>query len=337
MRGLLVLLVACGSTEPVPREPVAAPPPPPPTISILDAAPAVDAPSTGEGIVLRGDPGAELQLARFARPAISPDGTRVVTTSDKEVVLWDADHGRVLQRWPVVAESVQFLPDGRVLVTLKTTIELFAADGARTVIGEGTGGALASPDGAWIACESRQELVMFSLRGERTVLVKRPRQFGLPAFSPDSSRFFVVVEDRDHVIPEDTVGAQIFDRGKTGWKLATKRTLATVAGVGHAAMRTREMILLNDRIINLTTGVEASRAGRSVDAVSSDGRAVLLSDHTGMSYWFELVVGNNLGEPIAVARPPAANRGHAIAVSARGHVVWCTRADCVVGPPLPGL
>ena len=280
-------------------------------------------------------PNAEIQLSRFSPTiAITANGSHVAMVVGKsDVALFDAATGKQLQRWQLGAESVQFVSDGHLWVTTRHKLHVLSVDGGDETLWNAEGGALATNDGAWVASIDSGVLTIRATRGKPQVLMRKLRAIQTMVFSGDGGRFCVVTNESTDDTPSGNTTLTIFDRKGRHWKRVAKHIVEGSRQENDAAFVSRDQLLLDDNLIDLRTGRTTPTNTPWLSAVSSDGQAVLFLDHSGKRQQWARVSDGKLGPLLDANRPrQVVDRGHAMAVSSRGHVVWCLSKQCVIGP-----
>jgi len=299
---------------------------------------------------------AELSLSRFEPSlAIRADGRRVVLlvhgSNDGGVaVLFDPATGAELTRWVPASgtgyargyHTAQFLPDGRILATDRSQLFVLAEDGTATALWPVDGTVLASPDGAWVASQHRDQLTIRALAagsrgpGKPAVVLRGVRTVQSLAFTHDGTRLVVVRNQASGDLPTGDTEVVWFDRRGVAWRRAGAATLPGARQENDAAFLSRDRLLVDDLVLDLPTGAATPSGAPGLRALSADATAVLLHTADGSEPQWARVVDGQLGPRAPTVRPPAfADRGHAMAVSPRGEVLWCTGTRCILGPPPP--
>jgi hypothetical protein len=281
--------------------------------------------------------------------AVTSDGSRVAATLASEdyhargvaVVIWDGATGRELRRLAVDAESVAFDPDGNLFMTAAGALQIVPpSDGAPARTLRAAGGFVrVSPDGAWAATYAGKwstDLVITSRQGTSAVLL--PSQKGTlvqhVTFALDASRLCVVTSGGGDDRPTGRTRVVVFDLVGGRWKRGATHDVGPAQQADRATMLSRAQVWIDDRIVDLSSGSSAAAPVPTEPLqIAVDGRTVLFDNGTGVGHQLVSIEDGQPRQWLEVQRPRA-GAGQAEAVSARGHVVWCTAGSCVIGPPL---
>ncbi len=349
-----VVLSACGSARPSAPAPTAAPPGSSAPSSAPRAAPAAPAsgpPAPDGGAAAPGSTveisagGAQLRLSRFEPTvAIRSDGSRVAlilagptdggvallfdTTTGTEVQRWVPAHGT---GWGAGFKALQSLPDGRLLAIEHGQLQVLSEDGSVQQLWSG-GIALASADGQWVASLGEDGLTVRTIGGAPIALDRGLRRLQTLTFSSDGTRLAVVRNASTDDQPTGNTEVLVFDRHQRSWRRAAALTVSGARQENDAAFLSHERLLVDDEVLDLSTGARSPSSATGLSAVSTDGSMLLFSGGDGTARWARVLDGQ-IGPIAAAERPPAfANRGLPVAISALGQVLWCTGTSCGLGP-----
>lgn len=312
-----------------------------------DARTPEQAPSSPNATIEISAGGAELRLSRFEPTvAIRADGRRIALVQEKPegglALLFDTATGAEVQRWVPRGgtgwgagfSSLQFLPDRRLLAVERHQVHVLGEDGGIDALWRADI-ALASPDGAWVASLGDEGLSIRAFGRAPMVVEPRMRRIQTLAFSDDGSRLAVVRNGSSDDQPAGDTEIVVFDRRGSGWRRARSYRLAGARQENDAAFLSRDRLLLDAQIIELTTGAVAPAPTDGLSAASSDGRTLLFVGGDGTARWARLIDGR-LGPLEQAERPPTfADRGLAVAISPLGQVLWCAASACGLGPVRP--
>ena len=133
--------------------------------------------------------------------AFSPDATRLVSSENKTVKVWDSETGRVVLAFDGHASPVSrvvYSPDGKCVATEqsttrgnRTTVVWDAETGRELFALDGAGGVCFSPNGSRLAGTMRNTTKVWDARSGRELFSIQDGEYvGMPglAFSPDGNR-----------------------------------------------------------------------------------------------------------------------------------------------------
>src|SRR5262249_23842415 len=148
---------------------------------------------------------------------------------------------------------------------------------------------------AWFVSMVGDDVTIRALNGKPRTIMSKVGRIQTLAFTPDGTRLCIVTNNASDDLPTSNTRITIFGRDARGWRQTNTHTVEGARQENDAAFLSRDVLLLDAELIDLSTGRSTPSAAPELSAVSGDGRALLFLDNTGNYQRWARVVDGKIG------------------------------------------